>query len=986
MSELKEYLSKKNISYNNLAEYCSYRILKQKCPELNFSYNEKCFIIYANFTSEIACVFKNKLKIELIRANKTSIEKMIDCHLEILDLINELKINLKNIFINGKEELNFKKNIFHLNKWIINDKLQLCEIILEMPNIEPKEIIKTESAYSPLELSEFFYNYFQYEDKNISDKITYIDSKSREEIFQNLFDLYINPDLRKYKLTGPTSNGKSFTLFYFSRLYQNVIYFNLKTLKNQNKKNNLKMIISELSRLFLSQKDIDSLNSDIKKINTEQNIFKIFLEILEIIFNYKIPRLILIIDQYKNKNFELYPNFMEDIALLMDKHKELKIVLCSSINDNINRDDFLNNLENFKGNPKYNKENQDYLFYYGELINNIYYDKNELSINYLFENRQKYIFLFRSKNKSQKEIFRDISNKIRNKINKFIISELNYKNTSFNYTFNDILIYMKSILNEKFHWSQIIDVLSACPLKYSKIIFDGDFFIVKPIFPFIEYFLNNLINKIESEEYFKNRRYNKYTFENRGIKAECFECSAQQALKSNDFLKLPNKERREINLDEISKMNKISDFNFDPMGEYKKDEVKKNLLNEKDLLIELSDVDIIDEDKQTNKNNNSEYIRNLLNKFNINQDIKEIEDDNYEYISKMVKLHEKSIEDYRYEIIKKYNNYKDNKKEIDLLVKESKKIIHKFKGDENIFLTQSKENGECVNYAILFGEPDNKSFVIFQMMCYGNNAKIPKEDMDKIHIKNKLKNILVNSIAMFNCVIKHWYHYLVCYFNKNDAKNNNVNYYSKDMEILLYNPEENKFYSKKKEEINELELTELADLENDDYKSNKKKFLISDNTNESEITLNSKESTDKLIKDLSFLFEEKNLTLKTIFNFIKGIIGADTIYLEFCSFDNNSLINYPNYNKALIYLTKKEDNCFCIVNTRDKENNEYNSFEYFNLKKKKKCNTINLNSLNLSYYYILAIEFDVIPKKIKVRAPKNEKLNQKKSLILKKNE
>ena len=305
---------------------------------------------------------------------------MIDCHLEILDLIKEIKINLKNIFINGKEELKFEKNIINLYKWIINDKLQLCEIILEMPNIELKEIIKTNSPYNPIELSEFFYNYFQYEDKNNSEKITYVDSKSRKEIFQNLSNLYFNSDLRKYKLTGPTSNGKSFTLFYFSRLYQNVIYFNLKALKNQNKENNLKMIISELSRLFLSQKDIDSLNSDFKKINTDENIFKIFLEILEIIFNYKLIRLILIIDQYKNENFELYPNLMEDIVLLMNKHKELKLVLCSSINDNIIRDDFLINLENRKGNPIYNEENQDYLFYYGELYNNIYYNKNELSI------------------------------------------------------------------------------------------------------------------------------------------------------------------------------------------------------------------------------------------------------------------------------------------------------------------------------------------------------------------------------------------------------------------------------------------------------------------------------------------------------------------------------------------------------------------------------------------------------------------------------
>ena len=110
-------------------------------------------------------------------------------------------------------------------------------------------------------------------------------------------------------------------------------------------------------------------------------------------------------------------------------------------------------------------------------------------------------------------------------MNTFRISRLNPIKTPDNFTFNDIIIYMKSILNEKFYWSEINKVLSACPLKYSKIIFDKDSFIVKPIFPYIKYYINNLINKNECGDYFKKKRYNTYSFPSHRSKAEYFKYS-----------------------------------------------------------------------------------------------------------------------------------------------------------------------------------------------------------------------------------------------------------------------------------------------------------------------------------------------------------------------------------------------------------------------------------------------------------------------------
>lgn len=75
----------------------------------------------------------------------------------------------------------------------------------------------------------------------------------------------------------------------------------------------------------------------------------------------------------------------------------------------------------------------------------------------------------------------------------------------------------------------------------------------------------------------KKKKYNNYTFQSHRIKADYFEFSVQQGLKNNDFFKLPDKEFREITLYEISKMNRIIDFNFDLLGEYELEKkMKKN--------------------------------------------------------------------------------------------------------------------------------------------------------------------------------------------------------------------------------------------------------------------------------------------------------------------------------------------------------------------------------------------------------------------------
>ena len=125
------------------------------------------------------------------------------------------------------------------------------------------------------------------------------------------------------------------------------------------------------------------------------------------------------------------------------------------------------------------------------------------------------------------------------------------------------------------------------------------------------------------------------------------------------------------------------------------------------------------------------------------------------------------------------------------------------------------------------------------MKCYGISTKIKNETLNKIHIKEKLKNILINSLALFNCQIKHWYYYLIFYFNKNDTENVNLSYKeiehasTSNIAFLLYNPKEKKFYYSNKDQANQLELNDLANLDYDDYSLNRKNFSYFPNLIES---------------------------------------------------------------------------------------------------------------------------------------------------------
>ena len=236
MSAILEYLTNKNISFQDIREYCSNDSLNKYYSELYFYEMEKYYCLGLCCEKSIELIFKQKLYLILDTSENSQIEKFFDCYQEILDLIKSLDIDIKDIFINNDKNLNLNENITHLDKYIENNTLKLNEIILEIPNISKGEIFNRNKLYLPLTLSEYFYDYFPYENKENHNLIKYFESEQRKDIRQNIFDLNTYEYLRKYRITGPTSNGKSFTLFFLSRCFNNIMYINLKTIKKKIKK------------------------------------------------------------------------------------------------------------------------------------------------------------------------------------------------------------------------------------------------------------------------------------------------------------------------------------------------------------------------------------------------------------------------------------------------------------------------------------------------------------------------------------------------------------------------------------------------------------------------------------------------------------------------------------------------------------------------------------------------------------------------------
>ena len=183
----------------------------------------------------------------------------------------------------------------------------------------------------------------------------------------------------------------------------------------------------------------------------------------------------------------------------------------------------------YKGNLNdLNEETQEFYFYYPELYD---IQKSNNITNLLFNDKIKYIDMIDEKN--YKKSLEKVDNKIINKLKDF----KNYQNSKNilinNYDLVDILLFLKDIVAEEkeYSTSNLLNIVSICPLKYFVIYIDEDKFTIKAIFPYIEFFILEYIKKQDHLDYFKKEKYKNISFLSNKVKGEYFEFSAKLALK-----------------------------------------------------------------------------------------------------------------------------------------------------------------------------------------------------------------------------------------------------------------------------------------------------------------------------------------------------------------------------------------------------------------------------------------------------------------------
>ena len=424
-----------------------------------------------------------------------------------------------------------------------------------------------------------------------------------------------NKPITKFKLSGPSSEGKSITLLYASRLCKNIIYLNLKILIKLYKENKideyLSILIYEFGRLSFQEADYNKYKEEFEnKFN--QNIDKSPWELLEKLCDFlKDKGVILILDQFKEK-YVSTTNFEE---IKKNLNSSFKIIISSSINDKDIGEKVSTSIYKNKGTPEtLNFDNQDDYFYYIDLINKNdlaeCFSKNQNTIlnekSKLFNYEPKYIKLLNEKTEEE------ISNHILKKMEEHCINlgvELNF------YIFN---IYSK--IGEKLNY-EILNI-KTLSLKYCKLMFEKETFSIKYKFQFIENIINKKIKEIDVKDYFEKKKYKENELYKK-LKSDFFEYSSILDInnKKNFFKDNPIQfilpVKTIVGMEQCEDNESLSIYNkIGSVCKVKYEELLTkylNLINNEITTISNSNMDISDETISKNDNSNFKNIKYYYN-------------------------------------------------------------------------------------------------------------------------------------------------------------------------------------------------------------------------------------------------------------------------------------------------------------------------------------------------------------------------------------
>ena len=274
----------------------------------------------------------------------------------------------------------------------------------------------------------------------------------------------------------------------------------------------------------------------------------------------------------------------------------------------------------------------------------------------------------------------------------------------------------------------------------------------------------------------------------------------------------------------------------------------------------------------------------------------------------------------------KYSQYNDIINKSDIKKINIKNHDYSYK-DQTILITQEKENAEIYDLGYLYGPNNNKTFIGFQMKSYRDleNMKYSNYKLSKEKVLNKSKQLLINSKYLLNIEIINWHFFVVgIFFNENDIKKFSLkNSYSEnlikfckenDLELILYNPINEKFYDSDKNMISELKFSNLSRIGGEDTKifkfEEKNDFLGKKRNKERRLEL------VELVKnvlnyEVSYTIDERKIKTNIIGK-IKSIFNLK----------NLKFIGKKKYNEKYEFCPIPDDNHFLLFekNNSKKEN------------------------------------------------------------------
>ena len=772
-------------------------------------------------------------------------------------------------------------------KYIKGDELNFKAIFFTNQNFELNNDILIKDKFSPLELSKYFYEYFEYNKIFHEKDFIYYNTPERSQLMRKLKDFYFSR-INFFKFCGPISGGKSLTLLKFTNEYDGVIYFNLK------------------------DKKLEEIQKKLNEIMEENIIEIIFIKIIELLLWIN-TRNILVFDQFKNIHFD--NTTFEEIQKKILNTK-IGIIISSSIDEKEIKGELELTLYKFNKIPKIiTLQNQYYYFYVPNFLKNKIVkeeitSRNEINKELIdlyeqFSFKTKYISLLERKNLD--EGIEEINKQIINKIGKHLFLPASVSIEFILLLINDNIEKSMEYKEENFN------ILRKIPLKFIDIHFDDEYFYFQYGFPYIKTFVEKTIINLEINKYFNQKLY-EYNFYSK-FKEIYFEKAVNSSIIERKIY------FNEINNDE--KIYKIIVNNILEMKEYDKENDAFSIINR----IKNNDEKISNDDEKDYEDYYNDIILKIENKLNgINKGKKDT--DIY-----LIKALEEELNTLKKEK-ENYSKIKNTKEKQDNY---GKKLVKNYNEEfkiGNILIEQTETFGRCLDSAFLFGDKNNKTLICLQMKFYEKNDEVSSQDQDKLnksYIKSVCQKILSNIYLNFGIKIACWHYILVLYLD-NETKSYNTNLVKicvdNDLEYIFYDPIHKKFYNKEQKEIIYLNLNFLTNLNKDENDSNlincfqgrkiansylrkRRRDLESKNSPKTIAQINAKEFENKY----KLSFNDFFLKIKNKFKYIKNI---DIILSLNINMDQNLPVLNNGY--GYIFLNDSRDGLIFEGKTKNDEN------------------------------------------------------------------